>query len=867
MKNISMLAIKELKSDKKMVLTMMIGIIIVTILINSVVTLALSYQEYIMNVSRSKNNWEAKFDNIKYSDVKTIENDENIKQISVVQDIGTSEKSYETLFEKYVHIKAYDTNALENLNISLKEGRYPQNSNEILINKWMGYKIGDKFETIINGKENSYEIVGMLEETEFDKNDSANVVSTKGAITFLNREGLSENDNVSVSVITNDISKIYKTVERISEKTGKVARYNEELLTYGCIAKEGSEFKTNLIITVSIAIAIVSISSIALIYTVFNVSVSEKKKYIASLLSIGTTRRQIFMIYLLEGIIIIMLALPLGLLLSFGLDFSLINIFNKLFKTLQGNILGTTLSASAEVSIYMVSSWFTTISSIILIITICLISIVVPIINISKTTIIEGIRKNKYNKMNSNNVKSPKVFGLLGGLAYKNISRSKSKYIVLTFSVTISIILFITINGYISNLNSYNTITTEDYNYRLSISNNWDYDKREYSKEIIEEFKEAGLIESVYGISNGNGAYTKIANNDINPTFKEMAKKLNSLNKNMLEDNSIELFCTPIILDNKTYEEYLKQVGDIKLEKNECVLINYSDIKTKYGNGINFTNYEEGDKLTLYCNSEVHPEDIEMQKKFSNSIDNALGTKTETNYENKSIELNIKKVTNVIPKGAYINVETGYIAIVVTPETLDEIDLKVNGISFKHEANDFRIQSPNTKELDMAVQKLADEYRGTVNIFGEDCSIKQEASDNERIIKEILLYSFIVLICVLSIINIFNIIVSSMRKRKMEIVQLSAIGMDRKQMNKMLILEGIFYGLTAIIIGIIIGITVIYILYTKMINIDLYEFEIPYIDIVCMMFVIYLVIFSSIAYVKKEINSKNISDIIKEKSY
>ena len=90
MKNILELAIKELKSSKKMVIAMIVGIVIVTILINSITTLALSYQEYIVNLSRSKENWEAKIENVPYRDVEVIEKSENVKQISIVKYLGIS---------------------------------------------------------------------------------------------------------------------------------------------------------------------------------------------------------------------------------------------------------------------------------------------------------------------------------------------------------------------------------------------------------------------------------------------------------------------------------------------------------------------------------------------------------------------------------------------------------------------------------------------------------------------------------------------------------------------------------------------------------------------------------------------------------
>lgn len=336
MKNILELAIKELKSSKKMVIAMIVGIVIVTILINSITTLALSYQEYIVNLSRSKENWEAKIENVPYRDVEVIEKSENVKQISIVKDLGISEESYSEWFTDLLHIKEYDENALKNLEIKLKKGRLPQNTKEIIVNEDMTFEVGDTIDTTINNKKYSYQIVGLIENTDFDEFEATTLTKVNGAITLLNKDNINENDLVSVSIISNDISKIYNTVNQIKADINSDLNiiYNEELLGYACVAEDGSDFENTILIVVGLLIAIIAVSSIALIYTIFNISINEKKKYIGSLSSIGASRKQIFSIYLIEGLIITIMAIPIGLLLSFGIDYLLVNIFDGLFKTI-----------------------------------------------------------------------------------------------------------------------------------------------------------------------------------------------------------------------------------------------------------------------------------------------------------------------------------------------------------------------------------------------------------------------------------------------------------------------------------------------------------------------------------------------------
>ena len=196
MKNILELATKELKSSKKMVIAMIVGIVIVTILINSITTLALSYQEYIVNLSRSEENWEVRIENVPYRDVEVIEKNENIKEISLVKDLGISEESYSEWFTDLLHVKEYDENALKNLNIKLKKGRLPQNTKEIIVNEDMTFEVGDTIDTTINNKKYSYQIVGLIENTDFDEFEATTLTKVNGAITLLNKDNINENDLV-----------------------------------------------------------------------------------------------------------------------------------------------------------------------------------------------------------------------------------------------------------------------------------------------------------------------------------------------------------------------------------------------------------------------------------------------------------------------------------------------------------------------------------------------------------------------------------------------------------------------------------------------------------------------------------------------
>ena len=92
--------------------------------------------------------------------------------------------------------------------------------------------------------------------------------------------------------------------------------------------------------------------------------------------------------------------------------------------------------------------------------------------------------------------------------------------------------------------------------------------------------------------------------------------------------------------------------------------------------------------------------------------------------------------------------------------------------------------------------------------------------------------------------------------------------MSDKQINKMLLLEGLFYGLDAVIYGVLVGILVLYLIYIFVIdqNSNIKPFVLPYIDFVICIIVTYAVIFASIVFTKRKIKTQNIVEEIKQEN-
>ena len=83
MKVINSLAFKYVLKNKKKSLSIILGIMVVTILVVTAITFLSSYQQYLAESIRNKKNWEISIKNIPYADTYKIMENKNIKEMSI----------------------------------------------------------------------------------------------------------------------------------------------------------------------------------------------------------------------------------------------------------------------------------------------------------------------------------------------------------------------------------------------------------------------------------------------------------------------------------------------------------------------------------------------------------------------------------------------------------------------------------------------------------------------------------------------------------------------------------------------------------------------------------------------------------------
>lgn len=172
------------------------------------------------------------------------------------------------------------------------------------------------------------------------------------------------------------------------------------------------------------------------------------------------------------------------------------------------------------------------------------------------------------------------------------------------------------------------------------------------------------------------------------------------------------------------------------------------------------------------------------------------------------------------------------------------------------------LESYFSTEEPYEIDKITSENK----IIGEnlyDENLKEES--NIELLKFIL-YTLDIVITVFCMANIFYIISASTLFRKKDFAILRSLGMSESKINKMLTLEGFFYGISGIILGTLLSIVILYLVGQFTIDKELYIFEYPFMQIIYAIILVYVVIFFAMLSARKKIKDRNIIDDVKNEN-
>ena len=852
------LTLRYLKQNKRRTLVTIIGIILATALICGIGNICTSFMDYQMRDEiQSSGSFYATFTDIDKEKASVITKSSGVSEYGYKKNLGSVilDKKNSTSLD----INVFDKNTINSFQITLKKGSYPKNESELivtqdLLNKW-NKKIGDKI--TLNLGELIYDDMGMISKLKNSQKTTFKIVGTldkalynsKFAIAGFDINSVDKNEKFDVSICTKNPKDIYNTAISIGKNIGLVKEdnpkdesysydeqtnlyfkdieYNEGLLRL-LGASSYSNINITLLLIVGLVASLVIIATIATIYNSFSIAISERKKQFAILNSIGATKSQIMKFVFLEGFLVSIVGIPIGLLsgtVAIDIVFKVIKTF---FKT----------SMFGELDLRVVFSPIVLILSTLVILLTIFISALIPAINAAKISPLEAIKNRsnlKVGKIKSSKLVK-KIFKKEGELAYKNLRRNKGKFRITLFSLVISIVIFISFNGFVDMFVEANQINYGSITNDLTLYENNLLTKEEVQK-TIDELKKINGLKDV-AIDKGYNLNVHVDEKNINKDLRESLKQSDYVDM----DNSTYNF-----INSRLYIPGYFSISNIKLSEgkfdrktakaeNGVILVRYSYQESLAKKGkVVLSNYKVGD--TLNCTITSYDSD---------------GKESE-----KEVKLKILAITDEILTGNNQYPETSF-GVVAYDDLIPSLGIKDD----KSSSNSYYVATNQEKSTRDEVKKVAEENNLSV-IDSIDEAQKLEQTMN---VMKIFVYGFIVVISLVSVTNIINTISTNINLRKREFAIIKSIGVTPQGFKKMIYMESILYGILSLLYGIPIGICMNVLMNKILEGVITVQTLIPYKAILICVVAIFIITFIASYIPLKKISKENIIDNIRQES-
>lgn len=855
---VNKLTTRHIKQNKGRTVVTTLGICVSVAMITAVFVAMASFLNLFGEIGLiSSGKWDAEFDYLNQTQINQIKNDDRISNVGLgySDDYMSFKLKSASDYEKSTgEILVGNKKYFEMMATGDFDGKLPENENEVAVeenllaaNGMKNAKVGDKI-TFAQGMRQLAD-GGIATDGYSDENEKfvtskdykeytiTAILHNNPATRFKKIwRGMSEAESKSdknifaLFTLAKQDSNAHKTIEKI-QRDYKIDGYraNEDVLASYLSGRQGGFLSTMLPIVLVVLILIV-IASVMLIYNAFGMSLAERVRYLGMLASVGATKAQKRKSVYFEGAILGAVSIPVGIaagILGIGIALKLIG--NKIIST--GMIAGV---SDSNMQMKVVVPFWAIISIVIVSILTIFISSFIPARKASKITPIDAIRQRQEIKVKPKKLKSPKyirkIFGYEGELAYKNLKRNGRKSRLITVSIALSIVLFISCN-YFCNMFVQASGYEKTIPYQISTTITYAHKKELYdaldkmqgvNKYYIDTVdmsiflgKSSPIIKNneIKDLKNYTSAYSKLFGGE-----KDVSTVIH-----YVDDSEFNTLCENNGIDYNTfYGDSLK-----------CVLLN--NLTHKQDTTKVFTDNIIGKHIIQnsdYANDEKNPLDIEVGGLVK--------------FDKNSLPCNLVApgvVGIIMPYSQYVNV-------VNKGEKASNISMSVC------------IETDDHKNVAKNLNNLLTEkdFGGT---FVSDISDTLQTMNTVIFIVQVFVYGFISLISLITIANIINTISTNISLRRKEFAMLKSVGTAPSGFRKMVSLESVFYALKAVIFGVPISVLVC-VLLNKMLGESSIPYQFDYKLYLGVILVVFAIIAVTMIYSVRKLKDDNIIETLKE---
>lgn len=786
---------RYLTHRKKRSFLVVASMVLSTVLIYTVLTLILNYWFDNKKIAEEHMNYHAEFVNL------DSEKQEKVKNYATVKNVDFIYVDDEQIFADYYGEDYLELRYVQDMNqttfgYNLVEGELPKDSTEIILHENSIYcfdeevAVGDKISTVYCNDEgnetpgNTFTVTGIFNNEvvdEYNYGTTAFSIATPG----MNMSAFVRYDNFA------DWREYSETLAKdigLDTTANGIYYINNTMETYYFKGESVSMMAMFLMI-----ILLVVYVCMVMVRSLFSANLIDNLREFNILKAMGATDKKIKEIFRREIYLEGLISFAVGIVLSKVFYF----IIHHVFK-----LYGINFDFSVVALLFAMVFMSLTIE----------LAVIEPIGVLKKVPVVEGIKANYAYSKNKEKKRSGRffrIFGIEGEYAYKNIRRNSKSFWNSVASFTISVLIMTVLVTILVNFKEQmNSIAggedaaKEQYDYYTIMSPVDITDEMvEDSGDAIETLDYVASVEPYYRYY-----YKGYKGESILTGTIELENVMNAERGiYSLKSASVYLYTNEQL--DKLNSYMLEGVDASAIKDGGAIVVSrygYIDKKTESYEEVDLCEESVGDKIKImnpsfvadeqvahtyiadlneHCKNETYYEEIEIKGLCSRALLCEYGVVVIMSYDYVLEHYPCENYSRLCG-GYYIDIDEGKFDIMDLPA--------LEKVIYQH-----------AKQSDY-------EY------FNEAKWMEEQT----RSVKIVVIF-IVIFIVVMGIISILNNMVNEQQIRRKEIAILRSIGMNKKKLNRMLVLEKIIIGLIAWIIGTVLGC-----LFTAMvIKTGLYFFE------------------------------------------
>ena len=798
-----------IKKYKNRSISIGIGIVLGIALIVGVGSLSFSAKE--QNIKQTEYELGSHF--VRYNDL----NDNQVDDIENMKNDGTGDNPKDNIgklglityydsstpeSDDLTNIASVNRELLELQNTELVKGNFPKKANEVVIEKWvldnLGVKpeIGQKITIDLYGrkKKETFVVSGIL-------SDRVSAKSSGIMEIFLNRDFKKSNEKTDAYVRFKDDKNIVENIYLVADDLG----LDDEGISVNRMLLDAmgqlEEIDYNLIYSAIAAAIVLAI----VVYGVFNISIIQRISEYGLIRAIGGKLSDIVKLLLTELLLIWLVSLPIGVAVGY--------LVAVLLKKVSGNVFTEMAVELSTISVPIEIIGFASVVSLLIIVFIVVllawkIKRISPIDEIRgniKTSVDKKRNQKMIRKRKNNSLSYSKIIPIEIKMAMKNVLRNKSGFAITLISMCLGSVMFLASSFYSDLMKDQQKKLEEVSRVNTDFKISMIITKPMYAGYSIKDIEDIRSINGVENVDEIRSLYARMFLKENQILDKEYFKKENegTYTKNVLGGLLVDCGNGDKILKSGVYgynDTLLKKLdkhlakGNVNLKEmnNEEVAI----AMVPKNNGKYTVGVDIGDKLKV-----TFREDGISSEEYLKMTD------TGGKYITK--EFKIVGIVNELVDYSDYYVDDRSVNLVLSNKQFEKFSGYKNAQIVNIEMND------NANREKVAKQILTIANRTSGNVFADLTEERMTLAAMEEN-KQMFINAIIGILFLISIINIVNNIKYSMVSRRAEFGIIRAVGADNKMFRKIVLSEGLMYGLYSGVISVIVALIVCWGIYSPM---------------------------------------------------